>query len=103
MPAMLQSKKNHDSLDEFWATNESMKTCFCGEVFMSMHVGKIVAFVFGKLRFERFGAGCDGASGGDTTAAIDGDIIISEFVIEFCRPSPCHPIQASAARHTTEA
>ena len=55
------------------------------------------------LYFKHFGAGCDGASGGDTTAAIDGDIIISEFVIEFCRPSPLHRLQADSVRHTTEA
>ena len=74
-----------------------------GKVFMSMSVGKMVAFVFGIVKFEHFGAGCDGASGGDTTAAMDGDMIFSEFVIEFCRPSPCHPIQGDAVRHNTEA
>jgi len=84
------------SLGKFWATNELMK---------------ILLMFLGVVRFVHFGAGCDGASGGDTTAAIDGDIIscfcvdiiISEFVIEFCRPSPRHPLQADAVRHTTEA
>ena len=73
----------------FWATDEYIKILF---------------MFLGILGFVHFGAGCDGASGGDTTAAIDGDIIIvSEFVIEFCRPSPRHPLQADAVRHTTEA
>ena len=43
-----------------------------------------ILFMFlGVMGFVHFGAGCDGASGGDTTAAIDGEVITSEFVIEF--------------------
>ena len=58
-PPRCTEKILHDSLVRLWATKDSMQ----------------ILFVFlGVVSFVHLGAGRDGASGGDTTAAIDGDI-----------------------------